>query len=82
MKKETKKTKTKVVKVEQKQESKRLLNDKAVAVTYMICAVLWLGSGILDIVAGGKKWIIDFVITALLILLGIVYFIKAKKSKN
>ena len=64
------------------ENNKRLLNDKLVAILYTVCAALWLASGILDIVAGGKKWIIDFIITVLLLALGIIYFIKDKKNKK
>ena len=65
---------------QEKKESKRLLSDKLVAILYLICAIFWIISLVLDIIAG-QKYIIDIVVSALLIVASILYFVKAKYNK-
>ena len=74
--------KKKVVKESNKKvENKRLFNNKLIAVLFTGCALMWVMSGILNIVADGNAYIWDFIAGIILLALGVLYFIKAKKEK-
>ena len=67
-------------KIEVKKERKPLLNNTLVAILYLVCAVLWFISMVVNIIAK-ENYIIDLVVGILLVLASILYFYKAKKEK-
>ena len=81
VKKQTKKVVKEEVK-EVKKEEKKLLSDLKIAILYIVCALCWLISGILEYVASKKIPYLDIVITIVLVVLAVVYFKKDKKNKK
>ena len=67
-------------KKEVKTEPAKLLSDKTIAILYVVCAVIWLVSGILDFIASEiLKGSVSFGIAVVLALLSVVYFRRLKK---
>ena len=83
-KKISKKEEVKVEKVKKKEnkvEEKKLLSDKKIAILYVICALCWVASAILEYVGNKKISYLDICISVILIILAVVYFRKSKINK-
>jgi len=62
------------------QNNKKVLNNKTIAILYLLCGVIWIVSGIFEVVAK-TSGVLSFIVGGVLMILSIFYFYKVKKEK-
>lgn len=65
--------------VKKNNKNKRILSLKSTSILYFICGFCWIVSAILNVIAK-EKYIFDFVLGLIFIIVGILYFVKYRKD--
>jgi hypothetical protein len=62
-------------------EKKFLLTNRVTAILYFVCAICWLITGLSNLDGKTHNIVINFGLTVVFIVLGILYLVKDKKNK-